>query len=112
MPPSNKVLNVPRICLSDHPGVKGHQDLPLPLSQETSSRKAKGERAARREGEVERKEGGDIQNTTMTRRCLELALSFCLLHTHTAHTLSVGQRFRMDNNSDRKMAKKAFPEQI
>lgn len=48
--PSDKVLNVPRICLSDQPGVKGHQDLPLPLSQETSSRTAKGEGEERRGG--------------------------------------------------------------
>jgi len=47
---SNKALNVPCICLSDQPGFKGHQELPLPLSQETSSRKAKGERVERREG--------------------------------------------------------------
>lgn len=42
-PPSNKVLDVPHICLSDQPGVKGHQELPLTLSEETSSRKPKEE---------------------------------------------------------------------
>lgn len=83
LPPSNKVLNVPRICLSDQQGVKGHQELPLPLSQETSRRKAKGERVRGTEGELERKEGGDIQNATMTRTGLELACSFCLCaHIH------------------------------
>lgn len=59
--------------------------------QQEGKRRMSGE-----EGGVERKEGGDIQNTTMTRRGLELAYSFCLCaHTHIqAHTLSVGERFR------------------
>ncbi|TNN79770.1 hypothetical protein EYF80_010004 [Liparis tanakae] len=51
--PADKVLNVQRICLSDQPGFKGHQELPLPLSQETSSRKAKGERVERLRGRRE-----------------------------------------------------------
>ena len=56
----------------------------------TGNKQQEGERrkSGEEEGEVGRKGGGDIQNTTMTRRCLELARSFCLLRTHTStHTL-------------------------
>lgn len=79
--PSDKVLNVPHIRLSDHSGVKGRQELPLPLSKETSGRKVKGERVERREGVVEKKEASDIQHTALTRRCLELALPPFPAHT-------------------------------
>lgn len=66
LPPSNKVLNVPRICPSDQPGVKGHQELPFPLSQETSSRKAKGEQV---EGRAKWRGRREVifKKTTMTR---------------------------------------------
>lgn len=60
----------------------------------------------RREGEVERKEGGDIQKATMTRRGPELV---CLRTHIQAHVLGLSWRFSVDNNKDMEVSKRRSP---
>lgn len=52
---------------------------------------------------MERKEGGDIQKATMTRRGPELV---CLRTHIQAHVLGLSWRFSVDNNKDMEVSKR------